>query len=68
MKRMMNKILTIPVCLILILIFMLPATAVSDSSITVILKNDDKLGTISEKLRDYAYSVFSTRKSIAKKE
>lgn len=33
-----------------------------------ILKNDDKLGTISEKLRDYAYSVFSTRKSIAKKE
>ena len=42
MKRMMNKILTIPVCLILILIFMLPATAVSDSSITVILKNDDK--------------------------
>lgn len=42
MKKIINKILTIPVCLILMLIFMLPATAISDPSITVVLKNDDK--------------------------
>ena len=41
MKKMMNKILALSVCLVLILTIMLPVIAVA-SSITVILENDGK--------------------------
>lgn len=42
MKKIMNKILAMPVCLILILTITLTATAASASSLTVVLKNGDK--------------------------
>jgi hypothetical protein len=33
-----------------------------------ILKNNDRLGAISSNLRDYAYSIFDSRKKLAKQQ
>ncbi len=51
MKKMMNKILALSVCLVLISTIMLPVIAVS-SSITVVLKNEDKA------IRDVAFKIY----------